>query len=111
MAATKRNGYIGRALKRVEDPRLIKGIATYVDDLTLPGLLHAMILRSPYAHAAIKDIRTDAAKALTGVVAVFVGAEVNPSCGLVPCVALMPDQKAPRHTVLAGHRVYFVGHP
>ncbi len=111
MGGTKANAYIGRALKRVEDPRLIKGIATYVDDITLPGLLHAAILRSPYAHATIKGIRTDAAKAVRSVVAVFVGADVNPSCGLVPCASLMPNQKVPKHTVLAGERAYFVGHP
>jgi carbon-monoxide dehydrogenase large subunit len=105
------NGYIGRALKRVEDPRLIQGIATYVDDLRLPGLLHAVFLRSPYAHAKINGTKTDAAKSLAGVVGVFTGGDVNEQCGLVPCASPMPDQKMPQHTVLAGHRVYFVGHP
>jgi carbon-monoxide dehydrogenase large subunit len=111
MAAQKTTGYIGRALKRVEDPRLIRGIATYVDDITLPGMLHVAILRSPYAHARINRIDTEAAKALAGVVAVFTGAEVNDKCGVVPCTSLMPDSKLPKHTVLAGKRVYFVGHP
>src|SRR6266571_9166811 len=103
--------YIGRPTKRVEDPRLIKGIATYVDDLQLPGLLHAAILRSPYAHAKINSLNTDAAKASPGVCGVFTGSDVNQACGLVPCASPMPDQKAPKHTVLAGERVYFVGHP
>jgi carbon-monoxide dehydrogenase large subunit len=49
-------GYIGRAMKRVEDPRLIKGIATYVDDLKIPGMLHAEFVRSPHANAKIKSI-------------------------------------------------------
>ncbi len=98
-------------MKRVEDPRLIKGIATYVDDIVLTGMLHAAILRSPYAHARINAIRTDAAKALVGVVGVFVGADVNDRCGVVPCASPMPDSKIPKHTVLAGERVYFVGHP
>ena len=102
--------YIGRAMKRVEDPRLIKGIGTYIDDLRLPGLLHACILRSPYAHARIQRIDTAAAKAIPGVVGVFTGAEVNDSCGLVPCAAAIPDLKAPKHTVLASDRVYFAGH-
>jgi carbon-monoxide dehydrogenase large subunit len=109
MTATK--PYIGRPMKRVEDPRLIKGIASYVDDIRLPGMLHAIFLRSPYAHARINAIQTDAAKALHGVVGVFTRAEVNDQCGLVPCASAMPDLKAPRHTVLAGTRVYFVGHP
>src|SRR5216684_880025 len=54
-------------MKRIEDPRLVKGIGTYV-------------------------------------------ADVNASCGAVPCAASIPDLKAPTHTVLAGDRVYFVGH-
>jgi len=105
------SGYVGRAMKRVEDPRLIQGIATYVDDINLPGMLHMVVLRSPYAHAKINGIRTDAARALAGVTGVFTGADVNAKCGLVPCVGLAPDQKAPKHTCLATDRVYFVGHP
>ena len=80
------------------------------DDLRMPGLLHAVILRSPYAHARITRIDTSAARAIPGVVAVLTGADVNASCGLVPCAAAIPDLKAPKHTVLAGDRVYFVGH-
>jgi carbon-monoxide dehydrogenase large subunit len=97
-------------MKRVEDPRLVQGIATYVDDLRLPGLLHAVILRSPHAHARVVRIDTSAARTLPGVVSVLTGADVNDACGLVPCAASIPDLKAPRHTVLAGDRVYFVGH-
>ncbi len=110
MVAPKTKGYFGQPLKRVEDPRLIKGLGTYVDDLKLPGLLHAVLLRSPYAHARILSIKTDAAKALPGVIGVFTGADVNAQCGLIPCASSMPDLKAPKHTVLAGDRVYFVGH-
>ena len=102
--------YVGRAMKRVEDPRLIKGLGTYVDDMRLPGLLHATILRSPHAHARVVRIDVSAARALPGVVAVLTGADVNAACGLVPCAASIPDLKAPKHTVLAGDRVYFVGH-
>jgi len=107
-AATKK--YVGQPLKRVEDPRLIKGIATYIDDMTLPGMLHVAFLRSPYAHAKINSINTDAAKALPGVIGVFTGAEVNDKCGVVPCASQMPDLKNPNHKVLAGGRAYFVGH-
>ena len=110
MAETNTTPYVGRAMRRIEDPRLIKGIATYVDDLRLSGMLHAVILRSPHAHAAITRIDTSRAAAIPGVVGVFTGADVNASCGLVPCAAAMPDLKAPKHTVLAGDRVYFVGH-
>jgi aerobic carbon-monoxide dehydrogenase large subunit len=97
--------YIGRSLRRVEDPRLIKGIGTYTDDVRLPGLLHAMVVRSPHAHARVVRIDTAAAAAIPGVVAVLTGADVNAACGLVPCAASIPDLKAPKHTVLAGERV------
>src|SRR5512142_1883409 len=102
--------YVGRAMKRVEDPRLVQGFGTYTDDLHPSGLLHASILRSPYAHARIRKIDTAAAKKIPGVGAVLTGADVNDACGAVPCAAAIPDLKAPRHTVLAGDRVYFVGH-
>src|SRR5262245_54796996 len=105
-----RTPYVGRPLRRVEDPRLVKGAGTYVDDLRLPGLVHATIVRSPHAHARVRRIDTAAAAAIPGVVAVFTGADVNDACGAVPCAAAIPDLKAPRHTALAGDRVYFVGH-
>ncbi|MEZ4671501.1 MAG: molybdopterin cofactor-binding domain-containing protein [Anaerolineae bacterium] len=77
-------GLIGSSIKRREDPRLITGEARYLDDVRLPGMLHAAVLRSPYAHARIKSIDTSAAAALPGVVGVFTGkdfADVNP----LPC--------------------------
>ena len=104
-------GYFGRAMKRVEDPRLLKGIATYVDDLKLPSMLHAEFLRSPHAHTKINSINTDSAKKLRGVVGIFTGAELNGKLGTVPCAAPIPGGKSPNHSVLAGARAYFVGHP
>src|SRR5689334_3891276 len=98
-------------MKRVEDPRLIRGIGTYVDDLRMPGLVHAAILRSPHAHARVRRIDVSAARTLPGALGVFTGADVNDACGLVPCAAAIPDLKAPQHTVPAGDRVYYVGHP
>ncbi|HXG48197.1 MAG TPA: xanthine dehydrogenase family protein molybdopterin-binding subunit [Methylomirabilota bacterium] len=111
MATSDTKGYVGRALKRVEDPRLIQGKATYVDDLVLPGLLHMAVLRSPHAHARLNSITTDPARALEGVVGVFTGADLNKACGTIPCAALAPGQKVPPQTVLASARVYYVGHP
>jgi carbon-monoxide dehydrogenase large subunit len=102
--------YVGRALKRVEDPRLVRGLATYVDDLRMPGMLHAAILRSPYAHARITRIDTTTARAVTGVVGVFTGVDVNDKCGAVPCASELAGANPPKHTVLASDRVYFVGH-
>jgi carbon-monoxide dehydrogenase large subunit len=102
---------VGRRLKRLEDPRLIAGAATYVDDLRLPGLLHVVFVRSPHAHARVTSIDASRAQALSGVRAVVTGADVNASCGVVPCASDFPTLKGPKHTVLAGERVYFVGHP
>ena len=62
---------IGKPIKRVEDPRLITGAAKYLDDLKLHGMAHVAILRSPYAHARIDAIRSEAAAAHPGVIAVF----------------------------------------
>lgn len=104
-------GYVGRAMKRVEDPRLIKGIATYVDDLKPPGLLYAEFVRSPHAHAKIVSINVDNAKKFQGVVGVFTGEDVNDKVGCVPTAAPQPDGKSPLHYVLARERVYFLGHP
>jgi carbon-monoxide dehydrogenase large subunit len=102
--------YVGRPIKRVEDPRLIQGKGIYVDDLQLPGMLHAAVLRSPHAHAKITGIRTEAAKALAGVTAVYTGADVNSRVSMVASPDVMPGQKSPKHTVLASDRVYYVGH-
>ena len=77
-------GVLGQSIKRREDPRLITGEAKYLDDLQLPNLAYAAILRSPYAHARIKSIKTDRAKAHPGVLAVFTGKDfmdLNP----LPC--------------------------
>ena len=73
---------IGQPLKRKEDPRLITGEARFLDDLTLPGLLHAAILRSPYAHARIKRIDTSKARAVPGVAAVFTGEDFKDLPGM-----------------------------
>ena len=101
---------VGKPIKRTEDPRLIQGLAHYVDDVRLPDTLHAAFLRSIYAHARIKSIDTTAALKLPGVVAVYTGKDVQ-KIGVVPCGAAIPDMKVPEHRVLPLNKVYFVGHP
>ena len=103
--------YFGKRQKRTEDPRLIQGLAHYVDDIKLPDTLHAVFLRSIYAHARIKHIDTSAAAKAPGVIAVYTGKEVSGKIGAVPCAAALPDLKVPDHRVLATNKVYFVGHP
>src|SRR5258708_21996894 len=82
--------YFGRAMKRVEDPRLLRGNATYVDDLQLAGGVHAEFVRSPHANANIRSINTDAAKKLPGVIGVFTGADINEKAGPLPCASPLP---------------------
>src|ERR1051326_926817 len=101
---------VGKPIKRTEDPRLIQGLAHYVDDIRLPDTLHAMFVRSIYAHARIKSIDTTAALKLPGVVAVYTGKDTQ-KIGAVPCGAAIPEMKIPDHRVLAGSKVYWVGHP
>lgn len=107
---TKTETLVGKRIRRKEDPRLITGTATYVDDIKLPGMHHACILRSPHAAARIKSIDAKAALALPGVVAVFTGADIA-GVGPVPCGASLPGLRIPPHSILATDRVYFVGHP
>jgi carbon-monoxide dehydrogenase large subunit len=68
---------LGARVKRVEDPKLITGKGRYLDDITLPGMTHIAILRSPYAHANIRSIDTSKAKAAPGVLTVITGADIT----------------------------------
>src|SRR5699024_8258064 len=75
---------VGQRMKRKEDPKLITGNATYLDDLKIPNLLHAYILRSPHPHANIKSIHKDKALAHPGVVAVYTGKDLEGKINPVP---------------------------
>jgi len=74
------NSYIGRSVPRPNARRLLQGRGNYVDDLTLPRMLHAVFVRSPYAHARIRSIDRTEAAAAPGVVAVVTGAELATYC-------------------------------
>src|SRR5438094_9007246 len=103
--------YVGKRIKRTEDPRLIKGLAHYVDDIGLPGTLHVAFVRSMYAHAHISSIDTTEALKVPGVVAVYTGKDIATKIGPVPCAAALPDLKVPDYRVLATGKALFVGHP
>src|SRR2546421_12113244 len=103
--------YVGRRVKRTEDPRLIKGLAHYVDDVGLPGTLHVAFVRSLYAHARIKNIGTTEALKSPGVIAIYTGKDIATKVGPVPCAAALPDLKVPDYRVLATGKALFVGHP
>jgi aerobic carbon-monoxide dehydrogenase large subunit len=106
VAVTK---YVGTRTKRKEDPRLITGSSTYVDDVKLVGLLHVAIVRSVHAHARINSVDVSNARKVPGVVAVVTGEELKGKLGSVPCAAQIPDLKVPPHPVLALGTVRYVG--
>src|SRR5918999_507433 len=98
---------VGSRIKRREDPRLIMGRATYVDDIQIPRMTYAAILRSPYAHARILSTNVDKAKALPGVVTVLTGADLQGKN--VPCGWTLPDMKVAPHPALAVGKVRYTG--
>ena len=103
--------WVGQRMKRKEDPRLIQGLAHYVDDLALPGQLYAAFLRSPYAHARLQRIDRSAAERAPGVVAVLVGEDVRGVLGMIPTASALPELKVPPHPPLAIEEVNHVGEP
>jgi carbon-monoxide dehydrogenase large subunit len=82
--------WIGQSIKRVEDPRLLTGRGKYIDDIVVPNMAHAAVLRSPHAHARIKKIDASKARALPGVLLVLTGAEAFEQSGPLPCFANPP---------------------
>ncbi len=105
------SGVIGSSVKRREDPALITGKGSYTDDLKVAGMVHAAIVRSPYAHARVTEIDTEAARAMPGVLAVFTGKDLvkGKAGGVVPTGWLLPDIKTPAHPLLATETVRYVG--
>jgi carbon-monoxide dehydrogenase large subunit len=103
--------FVGQAMKRKEDPRLVSGSSTYVDDVVLPGMLHMAVTRSIHGHARLKRVDTTTAQRLPGVVAVITGEEVMSNCGPVPCASEMPGLKKAQKYLLAVGKVRFVGEP
>jgi aerobic carbon-monoxide dehydrogenase large subunit len=95
---------LGHSVKRKEDERFIRGKGNYIDDITLPGMLHMELLRSPFAHARIVSVDTSRAEALPGVVAVVTG-ELMAQHNL----AWMPTLSGDTQAVLATDKVRFQG--
>jgi len=85
--------WIGKSMKRVEDPRLLTGQGRYIDDIDLPNMLHAAVLRSSRPHAKIKSIDTRSAAALPGVIKVLTGADIAATTGALPCFANPPVEQ------------------
>ncbi len=108
---------LAQPVRRVEDPRLLKGAGSYTDDIQLPGTVHGVVLRSPHAAASVVAVDTAAAKAMPGVLAVYVAADLDADdIGTLPCAAKVKnrdgtDQVVPERPVLARDAVHHVGTP
>jgi carbon-monoxide dehydrogenase large subunit len=108
---------LAQPVRRVEDPRLLKGEGRYTDDIALPGALVGVVLRSPYAAARIGGIDTRAAAAMPGVRAVITSADLAADgIGGLPCAAPVQnadgsDMASPPHPVLADGMTRHVGDP
>ncbi len=106
---------LSQPLRRIEDPRLLKGAGRYTDDIDLPNQGYGYVLRSPYAAATITGIDTAAAKAMTGVLGVFTHADIA-ALGDLPCAVPLknrdgsPRANTPR-PALANGQVRHVGDP
>jgi aerobic carbon-monoxide dehydrogenase large subunit len=105
------NAFVGQPLERLEDDRLLRGKATFVDDLVFDGMVYFAVLRSPVAHGRIVRIDLTAAKAMPGVVAAFVGADFD-SLPAIP-LRLAPIEGVERflQRPIAREKVRFVGEP
>jgi carbon-monoxide dehydrogenase large subunit len=108
---------MAQPVRRVEDPRLLKGNGSYTDDVTPPGALHGVVLRSPHAAAKILSIDTEAARAVPGVVAIYTSADLRADAiGDLPCLAKVKNrdgspQISPPRPALAEGEVRHAGVP
>ena len=108
---------LAQPVRRVEDPRLLKGGGSYTDDLTLPGCLHGVVVRSPHAMATIRSLDATAARAMPGVAAIYTGADLAADgIGGLPCAINLKNrdgsaQVNPGHPVMASETVRHVGDP
>src|SRR5687768_6587462 len=101
---------IGAPIRRNEDPRLLRGLGSFVDDIEPPGVLHAAILRGPYGHARIRSIDTARAKAMPGVHAVYTAADLGPLNQPAPLVVPHPNLTHGRtQRPFAVDKVVFIG--
>ncbi|SDP00584.1 carbon-monoxide dehydrogenase large subunit [Actinopolyspora xinjiangensis] len=101
---------LGRARKRKEDARLVTGRTRWTDNMTVPGMLHMAVLRSPVAHARITSIDTSEARRMPGVHAVVTGSDIAGQQGSLPCAwPITEDMKAPAAPAMAVDSVNFAG--
>jgi carbon-monoxide dehydrogenase large subunit len=105
--------YVGGGVPRKEDPELLTGQATYIDDMTIPGMLWVYVVRSPMAHARINSVDLSRATEMPGVVAAFSGADLAGDwADSMPCAwPVTEDIKMPKHWPVAQDKACFAGDP
>src|ERR687891_1894541 len=99
---------VGSRVKRREDPRLIQGRGTYVDDVKIAGLQHIAFKRSDVAHGRLRSIDTSAAEAMEGVEAVFTGRQM---AEMLPPMPIGTPFPSPEHRAVAVDTVRYAGEP
>ena len=102
---------VGGSVERVEDGRILIGRGRYVDDVVLPGMIHAAFVRSPLAHARIVSVDVEAARALPGVIAVYTAADLEGIAKPLDFDFQIAGHRPPAHEALARDKVRFVGDP
>lgn len=108
--------YVGQAIKRFEDVKLLTGNGLYLDDIKLTDALHVAILRSPYSHAKIRSVNSSVARDMAGVVALITAHEIKDIVKDIPARRVIAEQtveglNVPEHPVLARDKVCYVGQP
>ncbi len=107
---------VGQSVKRMEDDKLLRGLGNFVEDIKLPGMLHAVFVRAQVAHGKINSIDTEEAKKLPGVVAVFTAEDINKHGSGNPTAWVVPDSNqvegvAGSRPLLAEGKVRYYGEP
>jgi carbon-monoxide dehydrogenase large subunit len=109
-AASDPGGLVGASLARVEDGPLVTGRGRFLDNLPFPGMVHAVVVRSPFAHALVGAIDTAAARGVDGVVTVLTGRDLAGDwAGPLPMIWPVPGCQVPDHWPLASEEVRYLG--
>ncbi|HJU46902.1 MAG TPA: xanthine dehydrogenase family protein molybdopterin-binding subunit [Gaiellaceae bacterium] len=102
---------VGGSVERREDARILSGRSQYVDDVALPGMLHAAFVRSPLAHAEILSVDAEEARGLPGVVAVLLAQDLEGVAGVLDFDFAIDGHRPPPYPALSADKVRFVGDP
>ena len=109
MATAETTAYMGEAVPRMEDAKLLRGAGTFTDNLTAAGMVWMAVVRSPFAHARIRSVDVSRARQAEGVVAAFAGSDLDWAGGLVCAWPVTEDTKIPDHLPLAKDKARYAG--